>query len=226
MYDIKIDGTYLFVVERRLNAYLNSNKLEQLENQHAEKLVVVVVVSFSKGRKESCQSMRHVGLLAVRLLLALALSTIKWLVTLTVVPHDLGSNCGEGTVACKYIVPSQYRGTLNSRRAARHLVKLVEGEEKWEASDHPQGVLSQNWSGTESIRTVTCMVLKAKTNDKGKNLVLSHDNFRGLRSNVTVDKVCHKPQQQLPPTQISVNSPWRSLIHFHYHEVFSGLPNE
>ncbi|GFY09597.1 hypothetical protein TNCV_380921 [Trichonephila clavipes] len=37
--DIKIDGNCLFEVERRLNVYLNSNKLEQLENQHAEKLV-------------------------------------------------------------------------------------------------------------------------------------------------------------------------------------------
>ncbi|GFW81629.1 uncharacterized protein TNCV_2883061 [Trichonephila clavipes] len=39
MPDIKIDDNGLFEVERRLNAYLNSNKLEQLESQHAEKLV-------------------------------------------------------------------------------------------------------------------------------------------------------------------------------------------
>ncbi|GFW21762.1 hypothetical protein TNCV_2529602 [Trichonephila clavipes] len=36
--DIKIDDNCLFEVERRLNVHLNSNKLEQLENQHAEKL--------------------------------------------------------------------------------------------------------------------------------------------------------------------------------------------
>ncbi|GFW74051.1 uncharacterized protein TNCV_545751 [Trichonephila clavipes] len=36
MPDIKIDGNGLFEEERKLNAYLNSNKLEQLENQHAE----------------------------------------------------------------------------------------------------------------------------------------------------------------------------------------------
>ncbi|GFX81806.1 hypothetical protein TNCV_2570071 [Trichonephila clavipes] len=36
MPDIKIDENGLFEEERRLNAYLNSNKLEQLENQHAE----------------------------------------------------------------------------------------------------------------------------------------------------------------------------------------------
>ncbi|GFT11386.1 hypothetical protein TNCV_1144521 [Trichonephila clavipes] len=36
MPDIKIDDNGLFEEERRLNAYLNSNELEQLENQHAE----------------------------------------------------------------------------------------------------------------------------------------------------------------------------------------------
>ncbi|GFV12444.1 hypothetical protein TNCV_1792231 [Trichonephila clavipes] len=38
MPDIKIDDNCLFEVERRLDVHLNSNKLEQLENQHAEKL--------------------------------------------------------------------------------------------------------------------------------------------------------------------------------------------
>ncbi|GFV65583.1 hypothetical protein TNCV_778691 [Trichonephila clavipes] len=33
---IKIDDNGLFAEEGRLNTYLNSNKLEQLENQHAE----------------------------------------------------------------------------------------------------------------------------------------------------------------------------------------------
>ncbi|GFT30410.1 uncharacterized protein TNCV_2377021 [Trichonephila clavipes] len=41
MPDVKIDVNCLFEVERRLNAYLNSNELEQLENQHAEKLLRV-----------------------------------------------------------------------------------------------------------------------------------------------------------------------------------------
>ncbi|GFV20728.1 hypothetical protein TNCV_3362241 [Trichonephila clavipes] len=36
MPDIKVDDNGLFEEEKRLNAYLNSNKLEQLENQHAE----------------------------------------------------------------------------------------------------------------------------------------------------------------------------------------------
>ncbi|GFV77463.1 hypothetical protein TNCV_1069921 [Trichonephila clavipes] len=38
MPDIKIDDNCLFEVERRLNVYLNSNKFEQLENQHTEKM--------------------------------------------------------------------------------------------------------------------------------------------------------------------------------------------
>ncbi|GFX42779.1 hypothetical protein TNCV_2197361 [Trichonephila clavipes] len=39
MPDIKIDDNGLFIVERRLNVYLSSNKLEQLENKHAKELV-------------------------------------------------------------------------------------------------------------------------------------------------------------------------------------------
>ncbi|GFV44881.1 hypothetical protein TNCV_4966351 [Trichonephila clavipes] len=39
MRDIKINDNCLFEVERRLNVFLNSNKSEQWENQHAEKLV-------------------------------------------------------------------------------------------------------------------------------------------------------------------------------------------
>ncbi|GFV10715.1 uncharacterized protein TNCV_1755541 [Trichonephila clavipes] len=73
---------------------------------------------------------------------------------------------------CKCIVVSRHGSTLNSRRAASPLVRLVEGEERWEAPDHPQSVLPQNWSGTELNRSVTCMVLKATANDRM--------NFMGL----------------------------------------------
>ncbi|GFX19417.1 hypothetical protein TNCV_472691 [Trichonephila clavipes] len=58
--------------------------------------------------------------------------------------------------------------------------RLVEGEERWEAFDQPQGILPQNWGGTEQNRTVTCMMLKAKANDRHKNLALTHDEFHGL----------------------------------------------
>ncbi|GFV86819.1 hypothetical protein TNCV_3965491 [Trichonephila clavipes] len=49
--------------------------------------------------------------------------------------------------------------------AACSLVMLVDGEESWEASD-PQDVLLQNCGGTDQIRSVTCMVLKATDNDR------------------------------------------------------------
>ncbi|GFX95417.1 uncharacterized protein TNCV_3684691 [Trichonephila clavipes] len=77
----------------------------------------------------------------------------------------LGSNPGEDLDVCKCIVSLRHGGTLNSRRATCPLVRLVEGEERWEDTDHPQGVLPQNWSGTEPNRTVPCMLLKATAND-------------------------------------------------------------
>ncbi|GFX29382.1 hypothetical protein TNCV_3997581 [Trichonephila clavipes] len=49
----------------------------------------------------------------------------------------LGSNPGEGMDICKCIEPLQYGGTLNSCRAACSLVRLVEEEKRWEASDPP-----------------------------------------------------------------------------------------
>ncbi|GFU13539.1 hypothetical protein TNCV_938251 [Trichonephila clavipes] len=52
-------------------------------------------------------------------------------------------------VACN--VPLRHKGILNSRRSTSLLVRLVEGEEKWEIPDNPQGDLPQNWGGTEQI---------------------------------------------------------------------------
>ncbi|GFU53232.1 uncharacterized protein TNCV_2952731 [Trichonephila clavipes] len=82
---------------------------------------------------------------------------------------------------CKCIVPSRHGGTLNSCRAASPLVRLVEGEERWEVFDHPQSVLPLNWGGTELNRTITCMVLKATANDR-RHIVHCHDEFRGPQS--------------------------------------------
>ncbi|GFW59300.1 hypothetical protein TNCV_2910451 [Trichonephila clavipes] len=48
----------------------------------------------------------------------------------------------------------------------------------------PQSILPQNWFGTESNRTVTCMVLKATTNERRKYLTLCSDEFRGSRSDI------------------------------------------
>ncbi|GFV24587.1 uncharacterized protein TNCV_1914491 [Trichonephila clavipes] len=78
---------------------------------------------------------------------------------------------------CKCTVPTRHGGTLNSRRA----VRLVEGEERWAASDYYQSVPPLYWGGTEPNRTVTCVVLKATANDR-RHLSLCHDEFRGPRS--------------------------------------------
>ncbi|GFW42651.1 uncharacterized protein TNCV_257121 [Trichonephila clavipes] len=83
--------------------------------------------------------------------------------------------------ACKCIVPARRGGTLNSHRAASLLVRLVEREERWEASDHPHSILPLNWCGIEPNRTVTFVVLKATTNDR-RHLALCNDEFRGPRS--------------------------------------------
>ncbi|GFT06366.1 uncharacterized protein TNCV_1145561 [Trichonephila clavipes] len=51
---------------------------------------------------------------------------------LAAVPLGLGSNPGEDMDFCKCIVPSRHGCTLNSRRDTSPLVRLVEGEERWE----------------------------------------------------------------------------------------------
>ncbi|GFX19773.1 hypothetical protein TNCV_2076801 [Trichonephila clavipes] len=66
----------------------------------------------------------------------------------------------------------------NSHRAVSPLLRLAEGEERWEASDYSQGVLPQNRGGTQQIHTVTCMVLKSKADDRRKNLTHCPDAFR------------------------------------------------
>ncbi|GFX73748.1 uncharacterized protein TNCV_4290641 [Trichonephila clavipes] len=77
----------------------------------------------------------------------------------------------------KCIEPLRHGGTLNSRQAESPLDRFV--EERWEAPDHPQGVLPQNWGGIVQNRTFTCMVLNANANDRRKNLSLHRDEFRG-----------------------------------------------
>ncbi|GFX23606.1 uncharacterized protein TNCV_3770791 [Trichonephila clavipes] len=83
-----------------------------------------------------------------------------------------GNSSGKG-------VPSRHEGTLNSRRAASPFVRLVEGEKRSEAPDHPQGILPQNWGETELNRSVACLMLKATAYDR-RLLALCHDEFRWL----------------------------------------------
>ncbi|GFV25412.1 uncharacterized protein TNCV_1146821 [Trichonephila clavipes] len=89
---------------------------------------------------------------------------------LTSTPHQredgLDSNPREDMDVCKCIVPSRHGGTLNSRRAANPLVRLVAGEERWRPLTLSLGVLPQNWGGTKLNRIVTSMVLKTTANDR------------------------------------------------------------
>ncbi|GFS55408.1 uncharacterized protein TNCV_1626961 [Trichonephila clavipes] len=78
----------------------------------------------------------------------------------------MGPSPGDGMDVCKCIGPSRQEGSLNSSRIASPLVRSVEGEERWEALDHPQGVKPQNWGENEHYRAVTCMVLKAMANER------------------------------------------------------------
>ncbi|GFX69109.1 cullin-4A [Trichonephila clavipes] len=90
----------------------------------------------------------------------------EWLATLTAESQGLGLNPGEDIDVCKCIGASRHEGTLNNRRAARLLVRLVERMRGGRPLTLPQGVLPQNWGGTELNCTVTCMVLKATANDR------------------------------------------------------------
>ncbi|GFT47599.1 hypothetical protein TNCV_2346101 [Trichonephila clavipes] len=70
------------------------------------------------------------------------------------------------------------RGTLMGQRYVDDIIRHHR-EERLEVPDSPQGVFSQNWGGIEKNRIVTRMVLKAKANDRRKNLATSHEEFRG-----------------------------------------------
>ncbi|GFW33294.1 hypothetical protein TNCV_2859711 [Trichonephila clavipes] len=61
-----------------------------------------------------------------------------------------------GMHVCKCIVPVRQEDSLYSHRAANPLVRLVEGEVREEASGHFQGVLPQNWGGTEPKKKSCC----------------------------------------------------------------------
>ncbi|GFX56816.1 DUF4817 domain-containing protein [Trichonephila clavipes] len=63
----------------------------------------------------------------------------------------------------------ELENTLNVRPATCALVRLVVGAKRWEALNHPQGVLTQNSGSTEPNRSITCMVLRATDSDKHKN---------------------------------------------------------
>ncbi|GFX55171.1 uncharacterized protein TNCV_1156321 [Trichonephila clavipes] len=117
----------------------------------------------------------------------------NWLATSTAVPLDLDSNPVEDMDVCKCIVPSMHGGILNSRQATSPLVRLVEVEERWEAPDHSQKVLPQNWGETELNRSVTSMVLKATANDR-RHLALCRSGGSSNNNNRVKSKTLTKIQ--------------------------------
>ncbi|GFV03356.1 uncharacterized protein TNCV_4019531 [Trichonephila clavipes] len=100
------------------------------------------VVEFVKCRGISCPQGGHTPQFEKRCIKSIkngfVAHPVQWLVTPTAVPLGMGSNPGEDMDVCKCILPSRHGGTLNNRRAASPLVRLVEWEEKWEAPDHPR----------------------------------------------------------------------------------------
>ncbi|GFW40291.1 uncharacterized protein TNCV_1018491 [Trichonephila clavipes] len=67
---------------------------------------------------------------------------------------------------CKCIVALRHGVALNSCQDTSPFMRLVEEKQRWEAPDHLQGILPQNWGWTEPNRTVTCKVLIAMSNDQ------------------------------------------------------------
>ncbi|GFV99077.1 hypothetical protein TNCV_1510551 [Trichonephila clavipes] len=81
----------------------------------------------------------------------------------------------------------------NSCRAASPLVRLVEGEEMWKASDHPQGVLPQNWGGIKQIALSPpwCSKLRLTTDPKnGLNALLQNvNNINKEKVNMVINEI-------------------------------------
>ncbi|GFV73411.1 hypothetical protein TNCV_3389271 [Trichonephila clavipes] len=71
---------------------------------------------------------------------------------LIAVPLRLGSKPGEDMNVCKCTVPMRQGGTLNSRRAASPLVRLVAEDERWETTDPPLGYYTSKlgWNRAKS----------------------------------------------------------------------------
>ncbi|GFX49160.1 hypothetical protein TNCV_5041541 [Trichonephila clavipes] len=98
---------------------------------------------------------------------------------------------------CKCIVHSLHGGTLNSRRAASPLVRLVAGDEMWGPLTLPWGVPFK--IGVEPslivLSPVWCSRLRPTT---GVHLAPCHDEFRGPQSDyVRQVALAASTQQQL-----------------------------
>ncbi|GFY34618.1 hypothetical protein TNCV_1373091 [Trichonephila clavipes] len=84
------------------------------------------------------------------------------------------TRCVEGLMQEKSVEAQNLHNDMNCR-ASSPPVRLV----KRDAPENSQDVVPQNLGETEQNRTVTCMVLEAKANDRRKDIALRHDEFRG-----------------------------------------------
>ncbi|GFW34047.1 hypothetical protein TNCV_287311 [Trichonephila clavipes] len=69
---------------------------------------------------------------------------------------------------------------------------MLEGEERWEAPDYLQCVLTQNWEGKEPHRTVAFWLLKANANDRRKYLTLCRDELHRPQSDTMKQEAFEK----------------------------------
>ncbi|GFX25645.1 uncharacterized protein TNCV_2082801 [Trichonephila clavipes] len=99
----------------------------------------------------------------------------------------------------------------SSRKSSREVDGR--GREVGGLFDHPQSVLPLNWGGTETNRTVTCMVLKVTDNDRRARVTqpIAMMNFVGLDLAFADQRKSHKPQ-----------SFSNALSEFKYHTVKVG----
>ncbi|GFW57837.1 uncharacterized protein TNCV_2927561 [Trichonephila clavipes] len=87
-------------------------------------------------------------------------------------------------------VPLWHGGTLNNRRAASPLVRLVEGEERWEAPDHTPRVFSLKigLEPSQNVLSPECCLILWLTTDV--HSALCRDEFRGPLSDIVRQTHC------------------------------------
>ncbi|GFW40618.1 hypothetical protein TNCV_4824541 [Trichonephila clavipes] len=80
---------------------------------------------------------------------------------------------------CKCIVPLRRENTPTIRRAASPLVSLVVKNNRGKIPDHLQGLLLQNWGGTEQNHTAHAQWCSKLLLTTGVDLVFFRNEFPG-----------------------------------------------
>ncbi|GFV91359.1 uncharacterized protein TNCV_898761 [Trichonephila clavipes] len=107
-----------------------------------------------------------------------------------VIPHNWGGNkltTAKAKVNNRrhFAVHDEFRGPQSGlcRSAKCPLVGFVEIEERWEAPDHPHGVIPHNWGGNKLTTA------KAKVNNR-RHFAVHDDEFRGPQSGLCRSAKC------------------------------------